>query len=57
VEKLLSSKAACELLSVRRTTLYKIIKQRQLRSHFIARAWKFRQTDLEAYLERMAVGR
>lgn len=55
--RLLSTLEVCEYLSVSRTTLYKLIKQGQLRSHFIAKAWKFRQDDLDAYLDRMAVGR
>jgi excisionase family DNA binding protein len=54
---LLSTLEVCQYLSVSRTTLYKLIKQGQLRSHFIAKAWKFRQDDLDAYLDRMAVGR
>jgi len=56
-KQLLSTLEACEYLSISRTTLYKLIKQGQLRSHFIAKAWKFRQGDLDAYLDRMALGR
>jgi excisionase family DNA binding protein len=56
-KQLLSTKSACEFLSVSRTTLYKLIHTGQLRAHFFAKAWKFRPADLEAYLDRMAVGR
>jgi excisionase family DNA binding protein len=56
-KQLLSTLEVCEYLSVSRTTLYKLIKQEQLRSYFIAKAWKFRQDDLDAYLDRVAVGR
>ena len=56
-KQLLSTLEVCEYLSVSRTTLYKLINQGQLRSYFIAKAWKFRQDDLDAYLDRVAVGR
>jgi excisionase family DNA binding protein len=56
-KQLLSTLEVCEYLRVSRTTVYKLIKQEQLRSYFIAKAWKFRQDDLDAYLDRMAVGR
>jgi len=56
-KQLLSTLEVCEYLSISRTTLYKLIKQGQLRSYFIAKAWKFRQDDLDAYLDRVAVGR
>jgi excisionase family DNA binding protein len=55
-KQLLSTLEVCEYLSVSRTTLYKLIKQGQLRSYFIAKAWKFRLVDLEDYLDRMSVG-
>jgi excisionase family DNA binding protein len=57
VKQLLNTKSACEYLSVSRTTLYKLIHTGQLKGHFYAKAWKFRLADLEAYLDRMAVGR
>ena len=56
-KQLLSTLEVCQYLSVSRATLYKLIKRGQLRSYFIAKAWKFRQEDLDAYLDRMAVGR
>jgi len=55
--QLLNTKSACLYLFVCRTTLYKLVRTGQLKGHFFAKAWKFRQTDLEAYLDRMAVGR
>jgi excisionase family DNA binding protein len=56
-KQLLSTLEVCEYLSISRATLYKLIKHGQLRSYFIAKAWKFRQDDLDAYLDRVAVGR
>jgi excisionase family DNA binding protein len=56
-KQLLGTHEVCEYLSISRTTLYKLIKQGQLRSYFIAKAWKFRPDDIDAYLDRMAVAR
>jgi excisionase family DNA binding protein len=57
VEKLLSTNAACESLGICRATLYKLVSRGAIRAHFIAKAWKFKPADLEAYLDKMAVGR
>jgi len=56
-KQLLSTLEVCEYLSISRSTVYKLIRTGQLNAHYIAKAWKFRQTDLDNYLDRTAVGR
>jgi excisionase family DNA binding protein len=48
---------ACAILRVSRPTLYDLIRSGQLVASFVARKWLIRTSDLEAYLDKMAVGR
>jgi excisionase family DNA binding protein len=54
---LLTAKEACAFLRISRVTLYKKIQTGQLRAYLFGRAYKFRQSDLDAYLDRMVIGR
>lgn len=56
MEPLLDTKSVCEVLGISRTTLYRLIERGSLRAHLIAKAWKFRPADIEAYLDRISVG-
>lgn len=52
-----TTREACAILKVSRPKLYDLIRSGQLRGSFVARKWLIRELDLEAYLERTAVGR
>ena len=48
---------ACKVLKVSRPKLYDLIRSGQLTASFVARKWIIRERDLEAFLDKMAVGR
>ena len=52
-----TAREACTILRVSRPKLYDLIRSGQLRASFIARKWLLRVSDLEGYLDKMAVGR
>jgi hypothetical protein len=54
---LLSTLEVSRWLSDPCTILHKPTKQGRVRSDFVAMAWMFRQHELDAYLERMTLGR
>lgn len=53
----LTAREACAILRLSRPKLYNLIRSGQLRGSFIARKWLIRVSDLEVYLDKMAVGR
>jgi excisionase family DNA binding protein len=53
----ITTREACAILRVSRPKLYDLIRSRQLEASFVARKWLIRTSDLEAYLDKMAVGR
>jgi excisionase family DNA binding protein len=51
-----TTREACAILRVSRPKLYDLIRSGQLRGSFVARKWLIRVSDLESYLDKMAVG-
>jgi len=56
MEKLLTTKQVCEILGISKNTLGKLIKTGRLKAHMVGRAWKFKPSDIEKFLERVRVG-
>ena len=57
MEKLINTQQACEVLGVCRVTLYRLIRNGRLKAHLVAKSWRFRQTDIEAFLRSVEVSR
>src|SRR5437899_9406688 len=55
-EELLSLDQAVQFLSTSRPTLYRLLGQGDLKGLKVGRQWRFRKTDLVAYLERRPAG-
>ena len=55
MEKLLKARDVCRILGVSVPTLYSLVKNGRLKGHFVARKWKFTETDLLRYLDQVAV--
>jgi len=55
MEKLLKAREVCRILGVSLPTLYSLVKSGQLKGYLVARKWKFAETDILRYLERVAV--
>ena len=55
MEKLLNAREVCRILGVSLPTLYSLVKSGQLKAYFVARKWKFAETDIRRYLEQVAV--
>jgi excisionase family DNA binding protein len=53
VKLLLTPEEAAELLGVGRTTLYDLIRTKELRSVQIGRLRRIKRTDLETYAEQL----
>ncbi|HUO34071.1 MAG TPA: helix-turn-helix domain-containing protein [Candidatus Acidoferrum sp.] len=56
MEKLLTSEQASEILGVSRPTLYKLVNTGRLKAYLVAKAWKFKPSDIEKFLESVRVG-
>jgi excisionase family DNA binding protein len=55
MEKLLKAREVCHILGVSLPTLYSLVKTGQLKGYFVARKWKFAESDIRRYLEQVAV--
>jgi len=51
-EELVSLEQAADQLSVSKSTLYRMIERGEVKGRKVGRQWRFRITDLQAYLER-----
>jgi excisionase family DNA binding protein len=51
-EELLGFEEALRFLGTSKTTLYRLLEQGDLKGTRVGRQWRFRRTDLQAYLER-----
>jgi len=51
-EELVSLEQAADQLSVSKSTLYRMIERGEVKGRKVGRQWRFRITDLKAYLER-----
>ena len=51
-EEMLSLEEAAELLSVSKSTLYRMIERKEVKGRKVGRQWRFSRADVQAYLER-----
>ncbi len=51
-EEMLSLEEAAELLSVSKSTLYRMIERKEVKGRKVGRQWRFSRADVRAYLER-----
>jgi excisionase family DNA binding protein len=51
-DRLLTTREAMEYLRVSRVTLYKIMKRKELPSHRVGFHYRFRQSELDRYLNK-----
>lgn len=50
-DKMLTTKQVMEILSVSRTTLYRVVKNRQLKAYKFGRSLRFKEEDIKAFIE------
>ena len=51
MENLIGVKAVCALLGLSRPTLYKLIQTKKLPASYYGKAWKFKPSDIEEFVE------
>jgi excisionase family DNA binding protein len=54
MERMLTARQVCDLLHINRNTLYKYARAGMIAGHFIARQWRFKESDIRLFLDRTA---
>lgn len=56
MDRLLTVQDVCDLLQVRRSWVYTVVRRGELKRIKLGREFRFRQSDLDAFLEQRVAG-